>query len=467
MIRETLRSMSLRPGFRWGVFFAGLGVYGLLVLMGWYAIGIMWAMILFGTDMTMERENAVLGTPIGFLLPGYHESLRVTVFSGAVREGILFSLVLFSFDWFIHFDLHDTSPLGSAGFNSSLLRIPLDVAGGYVAGMAICLIVACFALVLSEAWWSATIPLGPMGIFMGTSMVSHDHPLIVWSILIPLCVCICGYFWFHLGDLDWVRCRHRRFITLWMTGDRHRPSRTIISSSVEDSLQRWMQRHTFTGTGQYLRGGFFRAFGPIILHWRGMLLAMVAGVLILGYAGRMVTDLAFMMLGVLVLWPVDLWAPSDILLPEGRREKRLMVFAMTLGMSLTCLAVGAATIGLSWLLNLFLPDFAFGRLKLDYTVIHPTGIYLACLLTPWVIVHRFLYPRAPGIVNVGAWVLFGGLAFGLMFIPYGKPFGWPWLADWVRALLIPALVIGWATLLLILSTSSAHDFALLRVRTSR
>jgi hypothetical protein len=268
-----------------------------------------------------------------------------------------------------------------------------------------------------------------------------------------------------MGNRRWLHRYHRAMIiggTEWNKDVRYR---TVYSFPSQNPLLRWMRRHAFAASPRYVQGGLYRAFAPIIVHWRGMLLMVVGGTLVLGYAGRMATDLTFIMLGAMVLWPVDLWAASNILLPEGRREKRLMVCIIALGTSLSLLFIVVATMGISWLLNLLLPDFAFARSALDYSVIHPTGIYVACLLTPWVIVHRLLYPRAPVVTNVGAGVLFAGLAIGCMFIHYGRALGWPWLADWIRALLIPVLISGWVLFLLILSVTSRRDFALLRGRT--
>jgi len=480
MIRERLRIISLHEGVRWALFLGAVGLYGLLLLaeasnkrLAGLGLSEFWAvMFVFGgLAVAMDGRDQAMTAVFSFVLPGYRESLRRSVFSSAVRWGVALSLFLFSDIW--------RRLNAVAGWPTDLplpesmlpgpgvLEIALDIIGGFFGGMAICLLETDGSLIPFKRRWLAVpvimlpIVVGPIAIFL----VVSQHPFTVWPILIPACILICGFFWFRLGDPDWVHRGHRVLITLVMERDRPIGFRTVASSAAEDSFQSLLQCRASKVACQYLRGGLFRAFGLIVLYWREVLVLMTVAVVVLGYAGKLITDVTFIALGVVSLWPFEMWAASDILLPEGRRQKRSMVAVMTAGTSLLLLAVAAVTVAASWLFGLLLPDFALGEIRFTYAPINPSSIYLSCLLVPWAYAHRLLHSRVPVAANVSGIAFVAPLVIGTLLAHQDKSLGWPWLAGSLPTLFGAVLVCGWATFLLTLSIASTQDFAALHART--
>jgi hypothetical protein len=91
-----------------------------------------------------------------------------------------------------------------------LTEISLNLVGGFLAGMATCLVWLNSQLLWSRRKWSV-IPLtvGIVGVAYVGVVYGDQDPFIIWPTAIPLSVLFCGFLWWRLGDMEWVKSGHR------------------------------------------------------------------------------------------------------------------------------------------------------------------------------------------------------------------------------------------------------------------
>jgi hypothetical protein len=387
-----------QPWAIWVLFGGAVGVYWLLVLMealgvwGGRAGALMpswwWTQILLlgGMSMGATEQHGGIAVPLSFTLPGYRELLRGSSFARAVRWGVVFSLVLFSHTWLevqLHGDWPADLPKPSFMMGPSFAEICLNMIGGFLAGMAICLLWINRTLVSLQRR-SLVMPFAavPIAVAYVAMVYGSRHPFIIWPVLIPVSVFFCGFFWRRLGDMEWVKRGHRGILTHEREDSRAIEVRTTDSSWVEDLFLCRMRKGGSTATTRHLWGWFYRVFGPTLAQWKWIVVSLLAGTLVLGYLNWLLVGMAFVFLGLHLVGNVWL-VSSTMLLPEGRREKYYFTIASGAVATLLLVGVSAGVVVLSWVFAALLPPVSLGMFHLQYTGFSMRNIWLACLLVPW------------------------------------------------------------------------------------
>ena len=178
--------------------------------------------------MGFRREEGTgtkhLALPLSFTLPGYRESLRRLSFVCAIRWGMVLSLFLFSFTWD-----HLQMWRGVARRLTQARRndcehprdISLNLAGTFLVGMVICLVWVNSVLMWSRQRWLVLLFAGVVVALEQVAAygVVFRHAILCAAV-IPPSVFLCGFFWRHLGDMEWVKRGHRGALTHETEGPR-------------------------------------------------------------------------------------------------------------------------------------------------------------------------------------------------------------------------------------------------------
>jgi hypothetical protein len=414
-IRGNLRMVLSQPWAVWVLFIGGVAVYWLLILLEvlgvWNArSGALtpcwwWTQVLIfgGISMGGAGRHDALATPLSFALPGYRESLRRASFVRAARWGVVFALFLFSHIWSYRQLLGDWSsdvPKPSFMMGPSIAEVSLNMVGGFLAGMVICLFWVNNQLLWSRRNWSVILlTVGTIGIAYVAMLYGARHPFVVWPILIPSSVFFCGFFWWRLGDMEWVKDGHRgtlvrktggswgievrtTVVSCKIGGAREPDARTTASSWWRDLFLGAMRKGNSTAAARHVWGCFYRVFGPTFSQWKWIVVSLLAGVLVLGYLDRLLVGMAFLFLGLPIageVWQLS----STMLLPEGRREKSYLTIASGTLATLLLMGISTGVVVLSWVFAALLPPVSLGMFHLQYAGFSMRNVWLACLPVPW------------------------------------------------------------------------------------
>ncbi len=199
---------------------------------------------------------------------------------------------------------------------------------------------------------------------MSRYRMAGDIPLSFWPILIPLSVFLCGFFWWRLGDMEWVKSGHRdtlvhKIAGSWgievrtavvscrirIGGRRGTDAGIAVSSWWKDLFLGGMQKGNAPAAARHGCAWFYRVFGPTFARWKWIAVSLLVGVLVLGYLNRLLVGMAFLFLGLPLageVWQLS----STMLLPEGRREKYYLTIASGAGATLLLIGVSAGDRGL-------------------------------------------------------------------------------------------------------------------------
>jgi hypothetical protein len=301
-------------------------------------------------------QNDLFAKPISFCLPGYRRSLRTIIFVNALPYAVFVPLVLYLFN-------------PSVFEESGLLERCLVASGFVIAVMAFALS-GGLGFFLSRIARSVLVLLRlPLYILIYIVVVTAGaHPLLVWPLVIPVCVVYCVFVWRGLGDMERVKRAHRMMVEDAMDRSGQVVDKKTVLPEVEALFLSRMKRYGYTHTGRYVWGGLYRAFGPIPSYWRWLFVSLLCSVLVIGYAGNVLQELIFVVLGLLA-FIIHLPVTSDMLLPEGRRERYYSAVASACATMAIATAAAAAVAGLSSVFALFMPEIA--RYGLHYTGIRP------------------------------------------------------------------------------------------------
>jgi hypothetical protein len=330
-------------------------------------------------------QNDLFGKPVSFCLPGYRRNLRTIIFVDALLQALFVPL------FFCHLNL----PVFK---ESGLLERCLVASGSVIAMMAVALS-GGLRFFLSRIAWAPlvllTFPLCILGYIV--LVTAFEHPLLLWPVVIPVCVVYCVFVWRGLGDIERVKRAHRRLVLEAAEQCTHAGGGKTVLPEVEALFLSRMKRYGYTHTGRYIWGGLYRAFGPILSYWQWIFLSVVGSVLVLGYVGKIGQEVAFLALGS-IAFIIHLPVTSDMLLPEGRRERYYSAVASACATMVIATAAAVAVAGLSSVFALFMPEIA--RYGLHYTGIRLETVYLACLLTPGLFGFTLLAYRMPNFAKI-------------------------------------------------------------------
>jgi hypothetical protein len=391
-----LKVFASRPRGAWTLFADAVGAYALLVLreVPWLSHGghhgiptsfLGLQMLVFaGIALGVTDRHIALGMPFSFVLPGYRESLRRLSFSRAVRWGLLFALMRFSSAWWdlqLRGDWPSDIPLPDSMVGPSVGEISLNMAGGFLAGMAGCLLWTNRTLVPYHR--RRAILCAGLGVVVANVawLDGGRHPSIVWPVLIPLSVVICGFFWVRLADLGKIKDGHRAILVPEEQGGG--PAlEPAAPTLVEEFFVKRMRTDESIRDARFVWGWLYCVYGRMLSRWYWIVLSFLACVLVLGYVNRIYAYGAFVVLGTCMAH--DVWFISSAALsPSGRRERRRLTLVSGILTTLLLVIVSGGGVGLSCLFETVLPSFSLGMWHLQYTSFDAKSILVACLPVPW------------------------------------------------------------------------------------
>ncbi|MHC4745509.1 MAG: hypothetical protein ACYS8Z_26645 [Planctomycetota bacterium] len=384
------------------------------------AFGLMWL-----SHQVVHTQREAAGKPFSFCLPGYRESLRKLNVTGAALSGMGFGLMFTAYAWLL--------------VEGALFEIILRAAGGFCVGIT-CILASGNTLrfSLSRLGWGIIMLLSP-ALFVGGVLAifyAFEHA-IAWYPLIPLSLVFSVLVLRGLGDMERLRCGHRMIVEDAMEARVLAGYKKTVSPCVEDLFVRCMER---AKAGRHIPGGLYRTFGEILSHWLWIVVSIVVGALLLCYTNKWMAELAFVVIGA-AAFRIDLPVRSDILFPEGRRERYRASIAVAIGASLLLVAAAAGVTALSWLYAMFMPE-----MKGHPCEAIPFGlVYLPCVLAPGFFALQLLGLKAQAIAVihvVAITVVFAGSVINLNL----EGCTWP---EYTRGVLFSSVFFGgWIAFLL-------------------
>jgi len=344
---------------------------------------------LFGHMSSLQKD--FFGKPLSFCLPRYRRNIRRIFFVDALPYVLFVPLFLYHF-------MSLTVPE-----ETGLLERCLGVFGVLVVVMAL-VFSGGLRFFLSRIELSLLVLLRIPLCILGYIMLARafEHPLVLWPVVISVCVIYSYFVCRGLGDMERVKGAHRRFVLASVEQCADDGGGKAVLPEVEAFFLSRMKRYGYMHTGRYVWGGLYRAFGLIPSYWRWIFVSVLCSVLVVGYAGKVLQELIFVALGLLA-FIIHLPLTSDMLLPEGRRERYYSAVASACATMVIATAAAAAVACLSMVFAFFMPEIA--RYGLHYTGIRPATVYLACLLTPGLFAFKLLAYRMPILAKMSVYAV--------------------------------------------------------------
>lgn len=400
--------VRLRASFRWRTACIWLLVW--IPWMVYWAVAAKLSLILLSlcvfivislSGQMSGLQSGIFAKPVSFCLPGYRRNLRTIIFVDA----LLYALFLPLFFYLLNLSVFE---------ESGLLERCLVASGFVIAAMAFALSGGLRFFLSRIAWALLVLLTFPLCILGYIALVTaSEHPLLVWFVVIPVCVVYCVFVWRGLGDIERVKRAHRRLVLDADEQYTQAGGGKTVLPEVEALFLSRMKRYGYTHAGRYIWGGLYRAFGPILSYWRWIFVSLLGSVLVLGYAGNVVQELIFVALGS-IAFIIHLPVTSDILLPEGRRERYYSAVASACAAMVVATAAAVAAAGLSTVFVLFMPEIA--RYGLHYTGIRLETVYLACLLTPGLFAFKLLAYRMPIFAKISVYAVTTLLVVAIIYL---------------------------------------------------
>lgn len=406
-------------GFRWWW----------LVVAGVPAVGSLWfeapvfllAMVLVGVGHGLaERGGEVTASPLSFNLPGYREALRLRhlIESGVIGLGLApWPLLHALTEWEIVKIWAAVKTKASVSEGPEVTAVVLAMVAVFAGGAG--LHMAAKALSYAGSRWSMGFDLAILslyGLVLFAPLGAAKHPAIAWLWLLPVGLTLGALAWVRMGDPGMIRQGHRTAIQKELAPcAKPLPTRQTRESRAEAFFRGRMERCDYFRAGRFCRGELRRVFAPPLYFWRTELICLAVGVLILGFLGTVGIGQGFVLLGLLAFCPHPPLAPGQILLlPAGRRERRLATLAIAACASGMLAVVGVVAIAISWPLGLFISLLPLDRLvSVTFLKIAPAWFYWPCLLVPWATVSKLVggWARrtAQGFLVVVALILVAGV----------------------------------------------------------
>ena len=371
----------------------------------------------------LRMQRGMLAKPMLFCLPRYRESLRVFTFSVAPLAGLGWATL-------------ELLPPDMASAEIYTDEVYLDLAGGFLTGMVLYLALTTSRLILSRQSFTwlrrAAIPLWIVA------------PFVVWPILMPVLVALCGFVWIRLGDMECVKRGQRIILEDAIERGPARKSPGTTLPWVEKWLQSQMERQSYLRGGRYVWGQLYATSGHLLPYWKWILGSLLGCAWLLGYMGQSATYVVFAASGCLAWiqpWPLM----SPLVLPGGRKDRCRATIGAVVAVSLLLLAAASAVVVVSWLLTAFLGGTPAEGPEAPYVGLRADGVFWTCLLVPGFSALGLLGVRIRSPAELCTIIAVFALALG--FSPLAVPI---WLAWTLPVVVAGVFVSGWLFLLLVL-----------------
>ena len=340
----------------------------------------------------------VLTKPFSYCLPGYRKVVRKFIFSVAVVFNFLASLLFLRYP----------------GVNS--WQLVLMVCSAFSAGLIFYWLGVWLAFGIRNS--AASIGLLPFVIFGGAFFDLH---VIIERAIVgnPPGVILVGVLssvlaWLWLGSADWAR-RYCAvpwvgFVDAWNRDklQRYNQARAAIkwdklkkhpSPRVETFFLNRMNRHGYFGTGRYIWGALYTAFGIALSQlsqWKAAFSSVFLALVLVCFMGYMGPgrNILFIMPGLMIAY-IRLPVYSSMLISGGRNERCrcAMTQVITTAVLITILVTIVAA--LSQPLAAIMPDITLRGRTFTFHAMNIRLFFIPVLMIPIVFTIQLIFYRKP------------------------------------------------------------------------
>ena len=326
----------------------------------------------------------------------------------------------------------------------------MDLAGGFVTGMALYLALTTPRLILARRAfiWFRRAAIVLVILAREVFPAPRDDPFVAWPVLMPVLVVLAVFVWIRLGDTACVNRGQRIILEDAIERGPGRKSPGTTLPWVEKWLQSQMERQSYLHGGRYVWGQLYVTVDRLLPYWKWVLGSLLGCAWLLGYMGQSGANVIFAASGSLAWiqsWPVL----SPLVLPGGRKERCRATLGAVVAVSLLLLAAASAIVVLSWLLTPFLGGGPADGQEASYAGLRMYGVFWTCLLVPWFSALGLLGIRIRSLAELC--VLMAVVATAVGFSAEAVPI-WP---AWVLPVAAAGVYVGgWLFLLLVLWAAS-------------
>ncbi len=376
----------------------------------------------------LRMQRGMIAKPMLFCLPRYRESLRALTFSAALLAGL---------GW---------ATLGPVPPGTTSAEIYMNLAGDFLTGMALYLALTTSRLILSRQTftWFRRAAIALVILFPEVFPMPREAPFVIWPVLMPVLVALCGFVWIRLGDIECVK-RGQRIVLedAIERGPAPGPPKTTLPW-VEKWLQSQMERQDYLHGGRYVWGQLYATIGRLLPYWKWILGSLLGCAWLLGYMGQSAAHVVFAASGSLAWiqpWPIM----SPLVLPGGRKDRCRATIGAVVAVSLLLLAAASAVVVVSWLLTPFLGGAPAEGPEAPYVGLQADGVFWTCLLVPGFSALGLLGVRIRSLGELCTIIAVVTLVLG--FSALAVPV-WP---AWTLPVVVAGVFVsGWLFLLLVL-----------------
>jgi len=348
----------------------------------------------------------ILSKPFSYCLPGHRKVVRNFIFLVAVVFNFLTSLLFLSYP----------------GLNS--WQLVLVICSAFSAGLIFYWLGVWLAFSFRNS--AAFIGFLPLVIFGSTffglyaiierAIVGNPFVVILVGVL-SSCVA-----WLWLGNAGLARrycgVPGIGFFDAW-NRDKMQKYRQVRMAKKWDKLKKHpsplvetfflgrMNRYDYVGTGRYIWGALYTAFGMLVLSWKEVLSILLLALVIVCFVGYMGpgTNILFIMPGLMVA-QMRLPVYSSMLISGGRTERYrgAMTLVITAAVLVTVLATLVAALSLP--LATIMPDITLRGRTLTFSAMNIELFFIPLLMIPIAFTIQLIYYRRPVVMMVFIMLVF-------------------------------------------------------------
>ncbi len=386
----------------------------------------------------------ILSKPFSYCLPGHRKMVRKFVFCVGIVFNVFGSLLFFVYP------------------SLNMAQLVLVICSAFCAGLISYLLGAGLAFAARNS--VAFIGFLPLIIVAGGFFDLHTvlEGVIVGNplVIIPVGILSSCVVWVWLGD----ESRARRYCNVpWAGFDALNPDKMKRISRIRmagkwEKLEKYtnprienfylgrMNRYDYVSAGRYIWGALYAASVAPLLHWKSILSIVIMVILMsffLGYMGPAATFMFFFM-SIIIVMNIRLPVHSSMLISGGRRERFAGTIAAVAAAVVPISVMAIAMVALSMLFKAIVPEFTLREVTFIYRAVSARNLFIPLLIIPFAFVIRLIFYRKP----VYTMLLLMLIMYLLIFtgIIWSKQ-----LSAMINLIsIIPMLVLGWGTVLLVL-----------------
>jgi hypothetical protein len=250
----------------------------------------------------LRMQRGMVAKPVLFCLPRYRESVRALTFSAALLAGV---------GW---------ATFGPFPPDMTSAEIYVNLAGGFLTGMALYLALTTARLILSRRTftWLRRAAIALVILILEVFPMPREAPFVIWPVLMPVLVTFCVFVWIRLGDMECVKRGQRIILEDAIECGPARRSPETTLPWMEKWFELRMERQSYLHGRRYMWGQLYGAIGRLLPYWKWTLGSLLGCAWLLGYMGQSAAHVVFAASGSLAWiqpWPLM----SPLVLPGGTK----------------------------------------------------------------------------------------------------------------------------------------------------